>query len=195
MNILTKNLFQNSQQVEYLRERGVSDLTAQEFGLGYLDKTQFLDTLRGPGIVFPIHDLFEKLVGHIIRREESPKYMLTSFPKSRYLYGLNKSWRDIVKAKHAIVVEGIFDFLVLWENGIKNVVSAMTNSLSKLQAWSLFCFCNSAIFLYDGDNKRGKIDGREFLTVMEKKIPFNDDPDSFLLKNGIEVFRKYIIDM
>ncbi len=200
MEKFTQLLLDNDSKMSYLKKRGVTEELVREFELGYIPNGQALELqdgvkLWGSGILFPIKDLFEEVIGYITRRDEGVKFMKSSFFSSKYLFGLNKTWKSILETGSAIVVEGLFDFLVLYGNGIRNVVGMMTNSLSKEQAWQLSIFCNNCTVVYDGDNKRGRVAGREYLTVVEKKVPFLFDPDEFLLKFGVEQFNKFIINI
>ena len=191
----TTQLLKNLKVLDYLEQRGVGINLIMEFQLGWLEKGQFIQNLYGEGIVFPIFDFNSNVVECVMRKEGcEQKYLWTKDSnKGKYLYGLNKTWKDIMNAGYVVLVEGFFDFLVLYSKGIKNVASPMTNNLGLCQGWMLSCFCNNAIFIFDGDNKRGSLRGRKYIDVVEKKIPFDLDPDEFVLKNGIESFKKYVI--
>ncbi len=124
----------------YLVNKGysVEDMTRS----GLIVKTErgkYIDRFRGR-IMFPIHNHFGKVAGFSGRslpELESPefgKYVngpeTPIFNKSRLLYGYWKSKGAIRDAKAALMVEGQMDFLMVWQDGIKNVVASSGTALT-----------------------------------------------------------------
>jgi DNA primase len=78
----------------------------------------------------------------------------------RYRFMVNKSkFESFVYNYHrcntVIIVEGIFDLLWLYQNGIKNVISFLTAGANLKQVVELYPYKN-VIFLFDNDlNKAG----------------------------------------
>ena len=91
-------------------------------------------------IMFPIHNHFGKIVGFSGRilpsfeKEEVAKYLNTSetpiFNKSRILYGFWQSKKFIRELDAAFLVEGQMDFLLTWQDGVKNVVASSGTALT-----------------------------------------------------------------
>lgn len=103
------------------------------------ERGKYLDRFRGR-IMFPIHNHFGKPVGFSGRslpELESPefgKYINSPetaiFNKSRLLYGYWKSKGAIREANTALMVEGQMDFLMTWQDGVKNVVASSGTALT-----------------------------------------------------------------
>lgn len=116
---------------DYLRSRGLTDETIQEFGLGFGEKNNT--------IVIPIHDKYGRVVAFAERYLDpnaKPKYHNSPnddyYTKSETLYNLHRARRHIKDKLY--VVEGYFDAMSLWQMGAKAVVAVCTDSLSQEQA-------------------------------------------------------------
>ncbi|MGC8553945.1 MAG: DNA primase [Candidatus Acidulodesulfobacterium sp.] len=136
-----------------------------------------------------------------------PKYINTNnseiFVKNNTLYGLDKAVAFIKKENAAIVVEGYFDMITLYANGIKNIVATMGTALSKNHISNLSRLCDEIVLLYDGDKaginaiNRGMELFREFMDSSDKNIyaaclSGGEDPDTFVRKFGSENLIKLI---
>jgi DNA primase len=118
----------------YLAERGLSEATIAEFGLGYCAK----GSMTGR-VVIPIHNRDGQLVAYAGRLprhspdEETPKYKLPpGFRKSQELFNSHRAFRETDDVP-LVIVEGFFDCLALWQHGIRRVVALMGSSLSPQQ--------------------------------------------------------------
>ena len=118
---------------EYLIERGLTEDTVREFGLGFCAK----GTMSGR-IVIPIHNPDGTLIGYAGRwpgppPEGRPKYKLPNgFHKSAEVFNLHRAVRE-GQGLPLVVVEGFFDAIKLWQLGFHRVVSLMGCSLSAKQ--------------------------------------------------------------
>ncbi|MFZ4795888.1 MAG: toprim domain-containing protein [Bacteroidia bacterium] len=79
------------------------------------------------------------------------KYKNTPFEKRRHLYGLNCSYKNIIKKNYAVVVEGQFDFISGFINGIDNIVALGGSKLSFEHIALLKRFTNNFYMLLDND--------------------------------------------
>ena len=150
----------------YLTERGLSEATVAEFGLGYCGK----GSMTGR-VVIPIHNGSGQLVAYAGRwpgtppDEETPKYKLPpGFRKARELFNSHRAFRE--PGDHPLViVEGFFDCLALWQNGIRRVVALMGNSLSSFQEKTIAAAVNerSRILLMLDEDAAGR-EAREKFT-------------------------------
>ena len=65
---------------------------------------------------------------------EQPKYIngpeTEIYKKGSILYGLNFSRDSIIKTKQAIIVEGGFDILQLYQNGVTNIAAPCGTALT-----------------------------------------------------------------
>ncbi|MCL6120773.1 MAG: DNA primase [Deltaproteobacteria bacterium] len=167
-------------------------------------------------LIIPIMDRTGEpvaLASRIIAREGEhlslnfPKYINTNnseiFVKNNTLYGLDKALSFIKKENAVIVVEGYFDMITLYANGIKNIVATMGTALSKNHISNLSRLCDEIVLLYDGDKaginaiNRGMELFREFMDSPDKNIyaaclSGGEDPDTFVRKFGSENLIKLI---
>ena len=103
------------------------------------EKGRYLDRFRGR-IMFPIHNHFGKIVGFSGRilpeldTGEMGKYVNSPdtpiFNKSRLMYGFWKSKREIANENRALLVEGQMDFLMAWQDGVKNLFATSGTALT-----------------------------------------------------------------
>lgn len=136
-----------------------------------------------------------------------PKYINTNnseiFIKNNTLYGLDKALPFIKKTNAVLVVEGYFDMITLYSNGIKNVVATMGTALSKNHIVTLSRLCDEIVLLYDGDKaginaiNRGIELFQNFMDSPDKNIYAvclneSNDPDSFVRKYGSDSLNKLI---
>lgn len=155
-------------------------------------------------LIFPIYDLYGAPIAIMSRRmyDSRNKYVNSAtsniFTKGRHLYGLDKSWKHILKQNQVIVTEGIFDFLQLYQSGITNVVSMMGTSLSDTQTALLSRFTTNIVVLPDPDkagiragNKIKKANNK-FVHCSFVQLPNKLDPDEFVIKEGADTLRNYI---
>lgn len=148
-------------------------------------------------IMIPIFDLSGKVVGFSGRSfsGQEPKYLNSIdspiFKKGEVLYLMNLSKEYIRETKEAIVVEGYFDAIALFENGIKNVVSTMGTSFTEQHARLLKRFASKIYFFFDND--LGGRSGAERAVEICNKVELiplvvtsnsNLDPDEIILKYG-----------
>ena len=119
----------------YLKDRGLSPGTIKHFGIGYCSKG-----MMAGRIAIPIHNEKGDLVAYAGRlvddekiSEENPKYKLPpNFLKSLVVFNLNRA-KDLAKEQGLIIVEGFFDVLGLYQEGVENVIAIMGSSLSEAQ--------------------------------------------------------------
>ncbi len=153
---------------------GVSDaLTRHLLKLGYniLDiekagltiKTErgtYWDRFRSR-LMFPIHNHFGKVVaftGRILPGADNPnvgKYVNSPetpiFQKSKILYGFYKTKNEIRETKTAVLVEGQMDFLMVWQDGIKNVIATSGTSLTEDHLQALRRLADELVLSFDAD--------------------------------------------
>jgi len=193
-----KNLAKDSEPYAYVKERGLSDETIQEFKLGFapagwrnlydhLAASGFTpDEMEGAGLVvrqqnstegapsgyydrfrsrimFPITDTNSRVIGFSGRifgnlpeaEDAGGKYINTPetllFHKGETLYGISHTRQEIRKAGYAVLVEGQMDFLMAWQDGIKNAVAASGTALTEMQLQALQRLCEELVLAFDMD--------------------------------------------
>lgn len=152
-------------------------------------------------LVFPISTSSGRVVGFAHRRIQNdpnytgPKYINSAdndiYNKSAILYGLPQARSSIRSEGKSLLVEGYFDVIALAEKGITNTAASCGTALTSEQANLLARFAPRTVVLYDGDNAGLRATHRSLeillsagLDVFVARLPEDEDPDSFVLKNG-----------
>ncbi len=181
-----------------------------ETGLFYLDekKNIYVERFRGR-LIFPINNISGQpiaLGGRIIEKSDflakyvnSPETLF--FKKGSNLYNLDLARRLSNKFDNIFLVEGYMDVVGLSKNGIENAVANLGTSLTDKQIFTLNQFFDDIIICFDGDESGYKAALRAAENSIknmkpEKQISFlflpdQEDPDSFVNKNGKEYFFDY----
>jgi len=131
----------------YLTQRGISQATAQMFGVGMYYGNGFL----AGRCVIPIRDEKRQLVAYVGRavNGEEPKYRFPAgFRKSQVLFNLDRAMQT--GGRNVIVVEGFFDALKVHQAG-HPVVALMGASFSQRQSDLLLSHFASITLMLDGD--------------------------------------------
>ena len=211
-----------------LRERGIKPETINTHELGYCYSKQDipnniafhgknLETLadkdRGYSyfiqgkIVVPVFSELGKAVGFATRKPSSEPgntwwNLSAPFCKSEHLFLLDKARKDIFKNNKIYLVEGYMDALILYQEGLTNVVALMGTNLSPRQVGLIARYCSNICLSLDVDeNESGqkasgksiyhlkKFDFYEEISTVDK-LPVKKDPDTFVLENGLQEFLK-----
>ncbi len=182
-----------------------SDLL-QKAGLVVLREGGLQDNYRGR-IIFPVHNHTGKISGfgaRLIRKnDKAPKYINTPeneiYVKSKILYGSYFARQAIDKADECLLVEGYTDVFALHQAGLENVVASGGTSLTPDQLKLIKKYTHNLTILYDGDNAgisaalRGlDLALEEGLHVQLVLLPNQEDPDSYINKNGVSSFTSFI---
>lgn len=182
----------------YLAQRGLSPETINEMEIGYCGSVSDQSVYRfNNRIIFPIFSVVSDLIGFggrttigspdkYINSPDSPVYC-----KSKVLYNLDKAQDHILECGYAIVVEGYFDVAVLWENGIRNVVSTCGTSMTRYQLRLLKRYADWVSICYDGDQAGSRAAARAAESLVDERLPLKIvslpdgmDPDEFVSQNG-----------
>ncbi|MBN2125233.1 MAG: DNA primase [Deltaproteobacteria bacterium] len=175
---------------------------AQQAGLLVPKKNGgFYDRFRSR-VMFPIFDLRGRILGFggRVLGDASPKYLNTPesplFHKGRVLYGLHASYEAIRKSGRVVIVEGYMDLLALRRHGFQEVVATLGTALTREHVRLLKGYAGEAIVVFDAD-LAGKTAAAKSLSCfldegLQAKallLPENEDPDSFVNRNGLARFR------
>lgn len=184
----------------YLKNKGFPDSIVLQTGIVSAGANGAYDTFRDR-IIFPIFDLQGDIAafgGRVLDGSE-PKYLNSPdtplFKKGETLYGLNIAKEGIRKKDHAIIAEGYFDVITCRQHGFDNAVAPLGTALTSGHLHKLKRFTKKVIVVFDGDDA-GKSAARRSIPVLFEQgltsrmllLPENDDPDSFLRKNGDNAF-------
>lgn len=109
----------------FLKGRGISETTAEIFGLTYA-VAYFPDMKReGPGLAFPYYQ-DHKVVGHKVRSTEEKAHVCK--PALYSLFGIQNV--DMTESTQFLICEGEIDALSMYEAGIPNATSVPNGASS-----------------------------------------------------------------
>lgn len=166
----------------YLKERGLNEATARDFGVGYCNR----GLMKGR-IAISIHDENDKIIGYAGRwvadkiPEGEDKYKFPpDFKKSLILYNLNR----VKGSERLVIVEGFFSVIRLHLLGIPSV-AIMGCSISEAQIKLLIdTGCKYVTILLDGD-KPGREAQIKISSLLQKyffvrsvDLPTDMEPDT-----------------
>lgn len=170
-----------------------------------IKKEGYYDRFRNR-LMIPIRTVAGRVVGfggRVLPGDDSPKYVNSPetevYKKGRILFGLDVSKSDVRARNEAVVVEGYFDLITLFQASIKNVVAASGTGFTAEQAALLARFCERVVLLYDSDSAGVKAAFRAcgilYNSGLEPrlvKLPRGFDPDSFVRDRGSEELSQLI---
>lgn len=178
-----------------------------EAGLVFQNRGEFFDFFRGR-IIFPLTDHRGNILGFSGRSisdlSDSPKYINTRetpvYHKGEMFFGLSKAKEEIKKQGFAVVMEGEFDVVSAFKEGITNALALKGTALTDSQALLLARFSTKVALCLDQDIA-GIEAMKRSLPILEKRslsatavVPPNaKDPDESLNNNPVG-FKKAIRD-
>ncbi|MBN1694638.1 DNA primase [candidate division WOR-3 bacterium] len=156
-------------------------------------------------LLFPLFSTSGRVIGFGGRRlsKKGPKYLNSPdtpiHKKGKNLYSLHHAKEEIRKTEKVLLVEGYFDFLSLYQSGIKNAVACLGTSLTTDQAELISRYAKEVVLFFDEDNA-GKIATLrslgmllgEGINVKIGKGGEAKDPDEIIVKEGKQVFEQLI---
>lgn len=192
--------------VQYALKNGYSKDLLLKVGLASGNEERTYDKYQGR-VIFPIHNLTGKVIGfgaRILSGDKTKAKYLNSpeseiYNKSQTLYGIYFAKNEISRLDNCILVEGYADVLSMHQAGIENTVASSGTSLTTEQIRLISRYTKNITVLYDGDNAgiHAALRGtdmilEEGMNVRIVVLPPDEDPDSFVQHNPIEVVRDYI---
>ena len=117
------------------------------------------------------------------------------FTKGKVLYGLDKTKRDLIDKKEAIVCEGQLDLISAFEAGVRNVIAPQGTAFTSDQARLLGRFVETVLLCFDSDAAGQQAASRSLpallgqgLAVKVVELPKGEDPDSLIRHSGAGTF-------
>jgi len=187
-----------------LIQKGFTARDAVRSGLCKVVAGRVIDCFQGR-LMFPIHDLRGRTVGFGGRAlgDVEPKYINSRatpiYIKSKNLYALDLTRRDILKDGCAVLVEGYTDVLGLYQGGVRNVAATQGTALTSDHFRQLARFTDCIILAFDADaagigaSERGLDLYLEFdLDLRVASLPGGMDPADFMREKTREDFLKVV---
>lgn len=158
-----------------------------EAGLAFDRGRSLVDFFRGR-LMFPLVDHRDNVVGfsgRVLEKDaKTSKYINTRetlvYHKGEQFYGLNITKDAIRKAGQAILVEGEFDVLSSFQEGVANVVAVKGTALTEAQIGLIGRYATKITVCFDGD-RAGQEAIKRSLPLIEKK---NLQASVIVLTNG-----------
>lgn len=208
-------------QLDFMEARPLSDETIKEWNIGYCPPhiphyPGFFPYLKGR-IIIPFYDVYGDLLCFFGRRLESDaekvldnymqeytealdmfykwdssKWINEPYAKSNNLFGFYNNKKEILSSGYAIIVEGNYDVICLYDHGIRNAVATCGSQVfGNTQVALLSRYTRRIVILSDADSA-GDI-GKE--RIKNSLVPYNfdvytgilpakDDPEDFVRRNG-----------
>ncbi|MHB8908925.1 MAG: DNA primase [Syntrophales bacterium] len=185
--------------LDYLAKRGVAPGLAEQAGLA-IPRTGpskgHYDRFRGR-LMIPIEDVDGHVIafGGRVMGPGEPKYMNSPespvYTKGNNLYGLARTREAIREKEFAILVEGYFDLIALWNAGITNVVATLGTALTRAQVDLLRRYSPRVVAVFDPDEAGRKALARSLELFLAGNVhakavilPDGHDPDTFVRTRG-----------
>ena len=172
----------NEDILNYLKKRGVTKESIEDFQLGFAGPglSEFLlnlgfgkEVLIDSGIfyeknsriinrfegrlIFPLLDHKGFVIGFSGRTltDDEPKYLNSPetpiFKKGENFYGFYLALPFIKESQEVYLVEGFFDLILAWQQGLKNILAILGTALTPFQVKLLNRFVKKIIFAFDND--------------------------------------------
>lgn len=160
-------------QHPYLTERGLTQETIVDFGVGYCAKGMMADR-----IAIPIHSPEGAVLAYAGRfpgepAEDTPKYKLPQgFRKSLEVFNLDRAIKE-PKDKPLVIVEGFFGCMKLHQHGCRKVVALMGSTMSAAQEELIRKHTDqeSQVIVMLDEDEAGRV-GREDIALRLSKCVF-----------------------
>jgi len=147
----------------YLGKAGYDVKDIERAGLIFkTERGSYFDRFR-ERIMFPLYNHFGKVIGFSGRvlpwleskKPELGKYVNSPetliFNKSRILYGFHKTKKHISEEKSAVLVEGQMDFLMAYQDGVKNVIATSGTALTPDHLKTIRRLADELVLSFDND--------------------------------------------
>lgn len=191
----------NNDLTKLLEKKDYTLLELNKYGLSSDNRDIYHDR-----IMFPLYDINGKVVafsGRIYKNNDQNKYLNTKetdiFKKGHMLYHYHIAREVARREKCVIIMEGFMDVIRASTIGVRNTIALMGTALTQDQIQLIKRLSSNIILCLDGDNpgqaatyQAGELFLKEKIEVKVIVLPKEDDPDSFILREGEERFRSLI---
>jgi DNA primase len=188
--------------LRHLKQKGYSFNQMEKAGLIVKrnEAEGYYDRFRGR-IIFPIRDISGNVIafGGRVMDDSLPKYLNSPetplYSKSNVLYCLDTAKEAARKQKYFIIVEGYLDAIACHQYGAQNAVATLGTALTEGHLRLMRRFAQNLVLIFDPDpaGVKAAMRGLDLFVSSGMKVnvvslPDNDDPDTYLKKNGYDAF-------
>ncbi|MBI3984316.1 MAG: DNA primase [Candidatus Levybacteria bacterium] len=188
---------------DYLvKKKGFKPQDLLDAGISIQRNGKLMDFFRNR-IIFPLFDHrgnVSGFSGRSLNETDMPKYINTKetpvYHKGSLFFGLNLAKEEIKQKADVIIVEGEFDTISLFMEGIKNVIAIKGTALTEEQVTLISRFSPKATLCLDQDEAGFEATKRSLLNLEKKGLTTNTivlenakDPDEAIKKDPI-AFKK-----
>jgi len=198
----------HSKAVAYLYQRGIrSPALIEHMQIGYAPGgclrgwlTQLghsLPTLREAGLVTDVgYDAYVRRIVFPLEGNLYGRSLSAAAPPHRFLPGAKGglySWKQAQSYPEVILVEGLFDYAVLWQAGFHNVTCSLGTHLNARQFRQLCDGTRTVYLAFDADRNGSGQQAAQCLsrslrergiTACCVSLPDGHDPNSFFVQGG-----------
>ncbi len=180
--------------VKLLKEEGLLEVYEKSSNLIKLEGDVYRDLFKNR-LIIPVRDIRGYVIAFGGRSLDGshPKYLNSPesevFRKRLSLFGLYEAKEYIKELQQVIIVEGYFDLMSLWQEGIRNCVAPLGTALTEDHAYTLSKMAKTVILLYDGDSAGRRAVRSSVPNLLKARmevrvvyLPEGEDPDSFVKK-------------
>jgi DNA primase len=186
----------------HLEQQRLSLQMAEQLGIiRRRDSGGYYDIFRNR-LIFVISDPQGRAIGFggRVLDDSLPKYINSPesvvYRKSEVLFGVDLAKHAMRESDEAIIVEGYFDHLALYQAGVRNVVASCGTALTPGHLKLLQRYAGRFVTLFDSDSAGKKATLRAMELFLGEgaiarvvELTAGDDPDSFLQRDGVDAFR------
>jgi DNA primase len=201
-------LHRHSEAVAYLYQRGIRAwATIELMRIGYAPGgclrgwlTQLghpLPALHQAGLVTSLgYDAFVRRIVFPLEGNLYGRSLSAAAPPHRFLPGAKGglyAWTQVRQYPEVILVEGLFDYAVLWEAGFHNVTCSLGTHLNARQFRQL-CDAPRTVYLaFDSDENHSGQEAAQWMSrrlrtrgvaARRVELPDGQDPNSFFVEGG-----------
>ena len=197
--------------LDALKKEGYKETEMLDAGLVIERDGGYIDKFRNR-VMFPIIDLRGNVIGFggrimgeakVINGFKIPKYLNSPetlvFNKGKNLFSLNLAKKE--EEGKIILCEGYMDVISVYQAGVRNICATLGTAVTPEQAKLLLRYCSEILLCYDSDEagEKATIRAIEVINGVGGKariirLKGAKDPDEYIKKNGISMFRQAVKD-
>jgi DNA primase len=218
-NILCNNAESNRAKDYLIDERGLTLETIKKHNIGYCnaygklpEEITFFGRDKKDGdkgfayfikgrLIVPVYNEFGESIAFATRKpsvEPGNTWWNCPYKKGNHLFLLDKARKSMFDNNKVYLVEGYMDALVLYQEGLHNVVGLMGVSISSRKMGLIIRYCNNICMCLDVDaSEAGQKAQEEAICILKKfdfcesisvldGMPVDKDPDIFVLENSLK---------